>query len=254
MTAIMVVRGHREEASREGEDELTTITARCPTVLCHTLPPAERLPNLLRTFDGLAPGESFEIQSTHAPKAGLAHLQKERKGQFEWSPLEAGPDVWRTRVTRRPGSGSHRAVTEALEWDHDRLDELEREAFAARAAGDLALATRLFHDFAHGLRRHIGFEEKLLFPAFESRAGAPRESGPTYVMRQEHREIEQRLHDMECRFAEPADPLTGARAAFHELMHAHNVKEEQVLYPATDHLLTEQERDELIGAIQAFSS
>ena len=31
--------------------------------------------------------------------------------------------------------------------------------------------------------------------------------------------------------------MTGARAAFHELMHEHNVKEEQVLYPATDRLL-----------------
>ena len=48
--------------------------------------------------------------------------------------------------------------------------------------------------------------------------------------------------------------MTGARAAFHELMHEHNVKEEQVLYPATDRLLTEGERDDLVGSIQAFAA
>ena len=233
---------------------MPTLGLQTVPMVCHELPPADRLPTLLRNFDALAPGESFELRSDHAPKPALAQLQKDRPRLFEWSPLQAGPELWRTRITRRADGGKRRSVTDALEWDHDRLDELEREAFAARAAGDLALATRLFHDFAHGLRRHIGFEEKLVFPAFESRAGALMgESGPTFVMRLEHREIEQRLHDMECRFTEPADPLAGARTAFHELMHEHNVKEERILYPATDQLLSEPERDELVAQIQAFT-
>jgi uncharacterized protein (DUF2249 family) len=228
-------------------------TLAAPTFVCHALPPADRLPSLLRTFDALAPGETFEIRSDHAQKPALAHLKRERPGLFEWSPVEEGPEVWRTEVARRAGSGERRRVTEALEWDHDRLDALESESFAARAAGDLALATRRFHEFAHGLRRHIAFEEALLFPAFEGRTGATAHEGPTAVMRQEHREIEQRLHDMECRFTRLEDPMTGARAAFHELMHEHNAKEEQVLYPTTDRLLTEGERDDLVGSIQAFA-
>ncbi len=232
---------------------MSTLTARAHTMVCHALPPAERLPTLLRLFDALAPGEAFELQSDHAQKPALGHLQRERPAFFEWSPLEEGPEVWRTRVTRRPERPTPRAVTEALAWDHDRLDDLESEAFATRAAGDLALATRLFHDFAHGLRRHIAFEEKLLFPAFETRAGVSAECGPTAVMRQEHREIENRIHDMECRFTNLDDPMTGARQAFHELMHEHNAKEERVLYPATDRLLTGPERDELVGRIQAFT-
>ncbi len=224
------------------------------TTVCHELEAAEGMPTLLRSFDALAPGESFELQGAHPPKAAFERLQTDRPGQFEWSPLQAGPEIWRTSVTRRTRPSTPRTVSETLERDHDRLDDLEREAFAARAAGDLALATRLFHDFAHGLRRHIGFEERLVFPAFESRAGAMWDAGPTFVMRQEHREIEQRLHDMECRFPEPADPLTGARAAFHEIMKEHNVKEERVLYPATDRLLTEREREDLVGKIQAFTA
>ena len=231
---------------------MTTLTAHTRTMVCHELKPAERLRTLLATFDALVPGGSFELQSDHAQKPALALLQRERSGLFEWSPLEEGPGLWRTEVTRRSGRGERRQVTEALEWDHDRLDALESGAFAARAAGDLALATRLFGDFARGLRRHIAFEEELLFPAFESRAEAPAQCGPTFVMRQEHREIEERLHDMECRFTTLEDTLSGARYAFHDLMHEHNVKEEQVLYPATDRLLTERERDELVAKIQAF--
>jgi len=222
-------------------------------MVCHALPPAERMSTLLATFDALPPGEGFELESNHAQKPALAFLQRERHGLFEWSPLEEGPALWRTEVLKRRGRGERRQVTEALEWDHDRLDALESGAFAARAAGDLALATRLFGDFARGLRRHIAFEEALLFPAFEKRAGAPDQCGPTFVMRQEHREIEQRLHDMESRFTRLEDPLSGARYAFHELMHEHNVKEEKVLYPATDRLLTEAERDELVGTLQAFA-
>ena len=224
-----------------------------PTMVCHELPPKERLSILLRTFDALAPDGSFELQSNHAQKAALEHLTKERPALFEWSPLAEGPELWRTKVTRRPRRGMRREVTEALEWDHDRLDDLERTAFAARAAGDLALATRLFRDFAHGLRRHIAFEEKLLFPAFESRAGVSWKSGPTQVMRHEHREIEKRLQELERRLADVEDPLVGPRATFHELLHDHNVKEEGVLYPATDRLLTERERDELVTQIQAFT-
>jgi hemerythrin superfamily protein len=37
-------------------------------------------------------------------------------------------------------------------------------------------------------------------------------------------------------------------------MHEHNAKEEQILYPSTDRLLSEGERDELVGSIQAFSA
>jgi hemerythrin-like domain-containing protein len=193
------------------------------------------------------------LESTHAPKPALALLQAERHGLFEWSPLEEGPEQWRTEITRRGVEDGPRTVTEALEWDHDRLDALESGAFAARAAGDLALATRLFGEFARGLRRHIAFEEALLFPAFESRAGSPGSCGPTFVMRQEHREIEERLRDMECRFTNPEDPLSAARHVFHDLMHEHNVKEERMLYPATDRLLTAEERDELVSRIQAFA-
>ncbi|HEX4824225.1 MAG TPA: hemerythrin domain-containing protein [Candidatus Polarisedimenticolaceae bacterium] len=215
------------------------------TLICHDLPPAERLPALLRAFDALIPGGSFELHSAHAQNAALLCLTKERAGLFEWSPLQQGPELWRTTVTRRTGGSTLRELTEALASDHERLDDLERRAFEARAAGDTARAARLFADFARGLRRHIAFEEGVLFPAFEARSPFPPREGPTEVMRLEHRQIEALL--------DRASNAEG-RAPLLALLDAHNTKEEAVLYPFTDRLLTPEERDHLVGRIQAFVS
>jgi uncharacterized protein (DUF2249 family) len=107
---------------------MTTAVAPVSTLVCHSLPPAERQTALVRTFDALEPGQSFELQSDHPQKPALERLGRERKGLFEWSPLEEGPTRWRTLVTRRRAGALLREVAEALEWDHDSHDEHERRA------------------------------------------------------------------------------------------------------------------------------
>jgi uncharacterized protein (DUF2249 family) len=224
-----------------------------PTVICHTLPPAERQATVLATFDGLCATESFLLVSDHPQSPVLALLQRERPGLFEWSPLEEGPETWRTAVTRRPAADAERAVTEALSWDHDRLDDLERGAFARRAAGDLAGAAETFALFAHGLRRHIGFEEAILFKEFELRSGVAPHQGPTAVLRAEHREIEGLLVEIESCIATSGSAVEPLRERLHRVLGDHNDKEEMVLYPGTDRLLSAGERDALVGRIQAFT-
>jgi uncharacterized protein (DUF2249 family) len=146
---------------------------------------------VLGEFDRLRPGEKLIVVSGHRPAKLLGHLQADRGGLFEWSPLECGPETWRTELTRRDAPlGAKRSLSEALGWDHDRLDAIWREVFEARRGGDYAGAREAFARFELGLRRHIRFEEELLFPAFEAAAGMPPEGGPTGVMRAEHREIE----------------------------------------------------------------
>jgi regulator of cell morphogenesis and NO signaling len=231
---------------------MSTSVAPARILVCHELPPRDRLAALLASFDALAPGESLELRSDHAPRPALGHLHKERPAGFEWSPLEEGPKLWRTEITRREPGRGRREVSEALAWDHDRLDALESAAWLARAAADAEQAGRLFHDFAHGLRRHIAFEEQLVFPAFEARAGELAAHGPTRVMRQEHLLIKERLGELERGFTRLAEPLQAARENFHAVMREHNLKEERVLYPAIDQMLSEPERDELVARVQAF--
>ncbi len=215
----------------------------------------ERISQTLVLFDSLFPGERFVVVSKDACTDLLRRLQTYRRGLFDWSPLELGPTVFRTEIARReaPGEGL-RGVDEALSWDHDRLDALEEAAFKARAAGDFPAAFDLYAEFAIGLRRHIGFEEQLLFPAFEEASGMPPSAGPTAVMRAEHVEIVDLLEQIADRIGDAAESLDALRRSFHAVLGDHNFKEERVLYPTTDRLLGAAESDRLVRKIQGYRS
>ena len=207
---------------------------------------------VLGAFDLLAPGEALVVVSDHAPRKLLRHLQADRKGEFEWSPLEAGPGHFRTEIARRDAKRQAlRGVSEALAWDHDRLEAIEDRAFRLYAAGDTTAARTAWAEFDLGLRRHIRFEEDILFPTFERVTGMPPGAGPTLVMRIEHLRIEELL-------AAIGGALHGAgtsplllRSELHRVLGEHNEKEELVLYPMTDQSLGAAESDALVAQIQA---
>lgn len=225
-----------------------------PIVVCQSLPSGERQPAVLATFDALKPFENLVLESDHPQSPVLALLQAERPGLFEWSPLEEGPPRWRTEIIRRVGSRSLRELTETLSWDHDRLDELQREAFSRRETGDLAAALEVFRTFSRGLKRHIGFEDELVFPEFERRSGMGSDEGPTAVLRAEHREIEVLLDEIERTLPDPLAPVAGLRSELERVLSHHNLKEEQVLYPGTDRLMSAEERDDLVRRVQSFAA
>jgi len=207
---------------------------------------------VLEAFDALAPGRRLRLVFAQAPASALAALRRERRGAFEWSPVREGPS-WEVDVERRAAPvGSVREVTEALVWDHARLDALEAAAFEARARGNLARARDLFTDFAHGLRRHIDFEEQLLFPEFEKRCRLEGENGPSAVMRAEHRAITSLLFVMEREIDDPEAPIELSRAELRQIQRDHDLKEERILYPALDRMLDEEEGDEMVARIQRW--
>ena len=210
---------------------------------------AARNEAVLRAFDALAPGERLDVVGADPSAGVLRCLQTRRKGLFDWSPLESGPERFRIEVSRRAAEpGALREVGEALAWDHDRLDALEAKVFERLAAQDQASARGRWAEFTVGLRRHIRFEEEVLFPRFEERCGP----GPTGVMRLEHRQIEAILEAIGLALANEASALA-LRAELHQVLGAHNQKEEMVLYPMTDRILDALERDALVAAIQAVS-
>jgi len=205
---------------------------------------------VLGAFDLLAPGETLVVLSDHAPHKLLRHLQADRKGEFEWSPLEAGPR-FRTEIARRDAKrGALRGVKDALAWDHDRLEAIEDRAFRLYAAGDAAGARSAWTEFDFGLRRHIRFEEEILFPAFERVTGMPPGAGPTLVMRIEHLRIGELLEAIGAALNGSGSPLP-LRAELHRVLGEHNEKEELVLYPMTDQSLGAAESDALVARIQA---
>jgi len=213
----------------------------------------ETVEECLSRFDDLDPGEKMELRTRDSGAGVLKKLQAARTGNFEWSPIEAGPPVWVTEIACRAKPSTRREVLEALAWDHDRLDTLEAAAFLARDAGDLQTAFDLYARFAAGLRRHIGFEEEILFAAFEAASGTPADRGPTAVMRVEHREIEDLLERIASGIGDAASELDQLRSRFHAVLGDHNGKEEQVLYPTTDYLLGAETADRLVRKIQEYA-
>lgn len=224
------------------------------TVDGESLSAADRPSTLVSLFDSLPPGESFVFSSNDPPDWLLATLRTERKGQFDWTPLDAGRPGYRVEISRRSAErGTLRQVSDALGWDHERLARLEVGAFVARAAGDTETAHTWYEAFSSGLRRHIAVEEQILFPIFEERSGLPRGSGPTEVMRMEHQEIVKLLGEILRTIGDPAKLPDGKRALFHEILEEHHQKEEGMLYPAMDEVLTPEEGDELVCRIQSFT-
>ena len=70
------------------------------TVDVRAIIPRERHPPIFKMFDGLAPGDSFELVNDHDPKPLYYQLQAERPGALQWSYLQEGPEVWRVEVGR----------------------------------------------------------------------------------------------------------------------------------------------------------
>ena len=139
-------------------------------------------------------------------------------------------------------------VTRDFTEDHVRIDELFEEARQRADANDLAGATDAFRRFQLQLAHHISVEEKKLFPLFDARAGM---RGPTTMMTHEHRELEH-LIMRAATSLERADAATFTEdaASLSSLLAAHNLKEERVLYPRADTVLSVGERAELGSALR----
>jgi hemerythrin-like domain-containing protein/uncharacterized protein (DUF2249 family) len=224
------------------------------TVEAEALATPERPSTLLSLFDSLPPGGSFVFVSPESPDWLLATLESQRHGQFDWIPLEVDRRRFRVEIGRRaPRPENLRRISDVLGWDHDRLARLELSAFVARAAGDGDSAMKWYALFSSGLRRHIALEEQILFPLFERRSGFHSAAAPTEVMRGEHRQIERLLAEILRTIGDPARLPDQARAAFHEVLEEHHRKEEGMLYPALDELLTPEEADAVVAEIQRFA-
>ena len=133
-----------------------------------------------------------------------------------------------------------KTITEFFEQDHDRLDELFK-TFQQSKQSDFPKAKEAFKEFKFGLQRHIVWEEDLLFPIWEQKTGMS-DSGPTPVMRNEHRQIGQELEAIHQKVANQNPDSDQEEQALLDLLGSHNRKEERALYPAIDKVTSAEER------------
>lgn len=123
------------------------------------------------------------------------------------------------------------SLAAALEREHREIDDGIEAFYAGEKSGDrdrqaLSRAIR-------ALRRHIYLEEEFLFPPL-------REAGlvaPIFVMLREHAQIWETLDAVEDELRTGGGALALCHRLAVQLQH-HNLKEEKVLYPQADAVLT----------------
>ena len=139
----------------------------------------------------------------------------------------------------------HRVIEKMLGVMSKAADRLERsEQVEASMFADAADFLRNFADMCHH-----GKEEKLLFKKMVER-GMPSGSGPIAVLLHEHEDGRAHVRAISKLAEKPLDGYVVKELANHtrsyvELLSQHIQKEDKVLYPIADELLTKADQKEL---------
>ena len=136
----------------------------------------------------------------------------------------------------------HGAVLSALQVLKGIASRLEAgEAVEESDISDIIGFLKLFAD-----RCHHGKEEGLLFPALVG-AGLPKGSGPVGVMLQEHERARGLIAAMEASSFPKLDPARFAAAVegYVDLLGRHIAKENDILFPLAEKVLTERQFAEM---------
>lgn len=127
----------------------------------------------------------------------------------------------------------------ALEREHREIDGGIAE-YTATVRGENPHREPLLRAI-RALRRHIYLEEAFLFPLLrEAEAGL---TAPVFVMLREHGQLWQTLDSIEHE-PDPSADVARCHELTVQLLH-HNLKEEKVLYPLTDEVLTDAAAERL---------
>ncbi|MDN5765937.1 MAG: hemerythrin domain-containing protein [Humibacillus sp.] len=138
------------------------------------------------------------------------------------------------------------SLTALLEREHHEIDagiEAFLEGLAQNEVRDHELTRSV-----EALRRHIYLEEEFLFPPLRASGMLP----PVLVMLREHGEIWRTLDAVEA--TEHQSDADGARQRCQYLLEqlaTHNAKEEPIIYPRGDAVLTEEAKRDLRAFIDS---
>ena len=126
-------------------------------------------------------------------------------------------------------------VSSLLERDHRLIDEGVAAFVDAARFGELR--TDLLAPAATGLRLHIYLEEEFLFPPLRTAGLIP----PVLVMLREHGEIWGGLDQLDRALEAGVEPDRVLQICnqVEDVLAQHNAKEERILYPAADQVITD---------------
>lgn len=138
-----------------------------------------------------------------------------------------------------------------MEQDHDRLNGLYN-IFKELKTTDQNKAKEIFYEFKSDLENHILWEEEILFPRFESKTGMS-DSGPTAVMKMEHKEIKDSLNEIFNQLKNGKTQTEELELGLIDVLSEHNLKEENILYPMIDNSVNDTELENVFFKIKDLS-
>ena len=122
--------------------------------------------------------------------------------------------------------------------DHQDCDARWAELEDQLAGADEATGQALWQVFDSSMRRHLAMEEDILFPAFDSRSGMAG-GGPTAMMRMEHMQMRGLLDQIGASMAAgDTEEALDVGDTLLMLIQQHNIKEEGMLYPMAQNMLS----------------
>jgi hemerythrin-like domain-containing protein len=128
-------------------------------------------------------------------------------------------------------------ISTPLTEDHHRCDDLFVRMEQAILQQDWEGAQKLVLAFERSIKHHFIVEEEYLFPALE-RANA-QAVGPVRVMTMEHDQMRQLIWQLLSAIKQQAkDETLGITETLLIAMQQHNLKEENILYPMADGLVS----------------
>ena len=148
---------------------------------------------------------------------------------------------------------------EALCESHEQLRKLLNAHQEALVCGDRYSARATFERYASAMRAHLQAEDDVLLPRYRELVKAE-PGGGAELLDAEHRKVTLFLNAMEDDLAECADdPIDPAQrvhwieeqARFKHLLEHHHQREENVLFPALDAVLEDDEKADRIATIMA---
>lgn len=137
-----------------------------------------------------------------------------------------------------------------LEDDHSRCDALFIQAVGCVAQRSWEAAEQAFQAFDRAFQLHLTMEEDVVFSAFE--IAVTGDTSPTHALRREHHQLRGLLHRLAGAIAKRhvVDFFDHADT-FRIVVQQHGMKEEGLLYPMADRMLSRR-RTELIAAMVAM--
>jgi iron-sulfur cluster repair protein YtfE (RIC family) len=133
--------------------------------------------------------------------------------------------------------GNMKALSHVMTGHHQHCDELFAVVEAHVRQADWPAAGAAWSRLQDGMDWHFRAEEQRLFPGFESVTGMVH--GPTAVMREEHAQLRELLAACaDALGAQDAARFAGHADSLLMLLQQHNYKEENVLYPMCESMLT----------------